>query len=213
MLPGLLTPRMGLLTLCDLFCDCFSRLRPESSHEAHLSTEQGPPRQNSRVPCTHGDPEWPQYPGAPSRQGAQEADPLIALRCESQVVTARQSNSRLKMPAARRLRRKVDFETTYRRGRRLGDALFSLAITLDTGQPARLGMSVGIKMAGSAVGRNRIRRVVRESFRLAQHELPPVDIVVTARAPTRAASNERLRESLTALWSRAISQCAASSRP
>lgn len=44
---------------------------------------------------------------------------------------------------------------------------------------SRLGLSVGLKAAGSAVARNRIRRLVRESFRRRQHHLSGLDIVVS----------------------------------
>ncbi len=45
----------------------------------------------------------------------------------------------------------------------------------------RLGMSVGRKV-GNAVRRNRIRRLIRESFRLMQHDLPEgYDLVVVVR--------------------------------
>ncbi len=46
----------------------------------------------------------------------------------------------------------------------------------------RLGMSVGRKV-GNAVRRNRIRRLIRESFRLLQHDFPQgYDLVVVVRA-------------------------------
>jgi ribonuclease P protein component len=61
-------------------------------------------------------------------------------------------------------------------------------------------MAVGIRSAGGAIGRNRIRRAIRESFRLHQHELPAADIFVSARAGSRAASNADMFASLARLW-------------
>ena len=46
----------------------------------------------------------------------------------------------------------------------------------------RIGLAVAVRIAGGSVQRNRIRRVIRESFRLHQHELPVADLVVSARA-------------------------------
>ena len=80
----------------------------------------------------------------------------------------------------------------------------------DAGAP-RLGLAVAVRVAGGAVARNRLRRLIRESFRLRQHELPAVDLVVSARPAARAASAEALRASLAALWKKVSEQCATSS--
>jgi ribonuclease P protein component len=65
---------------------------------------------------------------------------------------------------------------------------------------ARLGLAVSIKVAGSGVERNRIRRVIREAFRLHQHELPAVDLVISARGRARGVANSDLRVGLEELW-------------
>jgi ribonuclease P protein component len=65
---------------------------------------------------------------------------------------------------------------------------------------ARLGMAVGLRAVGNAVRRNRIRRLIRESFRMHRQELPAVDILVTARAAAAAATNRAVFESLAQHW-------------
>jgi ribonuclease P protein component len=113
---------------------------------------------------------------------------------------------RLTHPAQRRLRRKSDFEAAYARGRRFGNGFFAVtAIPNDIGGP-RLGLAVSVKNAGSSVERNRIRRTIRESFRLHQHELPYVDLVVSARGRARDAAASELRASLIALWQKVTEQ-------
>jgi len=75
---------------------------------------------------------------------------------------------------------------------------------------ARLGLAVGVKAAGNAVNRNRIKRVVRDSFRRRQQELPPVDMVVNARIAARSATNAQIAASVAALWARIGERCARS---
>ncbi len=63
----------------------------------------------------------------------------------------------------------------------------------------RLGLSVG-KRVGGAVVRNRVKRLLREAFRLTQHDLPPgLDLVASARPHSTSARGtlERYRAALT----------------
>ncbi len=118
---------------------------------------------------------------------------------------------RLTLPAQRRLRRKSDFEAAYASGRRFGNGFFAVtAKPNDIGGP-RLGLAVSVKNAGNSVERNRLRRTIRESFRLHQHELPAVDLVVSARGRAREAAGADLRASLDELWKKVTEQCATSS--
>ncbi|MBM4214596.1 MAG: ribonuclease P protein component [Gammaproteobacteria bacterium] len=116
-------------------------------------------------------------------------------------------------PPSRRVLRKSDFEIAYRDGRRLGNACFSLIVCPGSGRGPRLGLSIGARVIGNAVARNKLRRIIRESFRHAQHRLPAVDLIVGARAAAREAPATRIRESLEALWQKVATTCAPSSGP
>jgi ribonuclease P protein component len=78
--------------------------------------------------------------------------------------------------------------------------LFIVQCAKNDGREARLGMAVGNRAAGNAVNRNRLRRLIRESFRMHRQEMPAVDVLVTARSAAAAAANRVVFESLERLW-------------
>ena len=120
------------------------------------------------------------------------------------------SQRRSRFGAELRLRSKLQFDALYASGRRIDDRFFGLRVRPNGLGHPRIGLAVAVKTAGSGVARNRLRRLVRESFRLAQHELPAVDIVVAAKFPAREAPATTLRASLATLWQRVASTCATS---
>jgi ribonuclease P protein component len=109
---------------------------------------------------------------------------------------------RMTLPARLRLRRKSDFDAAYARGRRLSDGFFTVIATANEIGAPRLGLAVAVRAAGGAVARNRLRRIIRESFRLNQRALPALDLVVSARPKAREVPARTLHESLAALWRR-----------
>ncbi len=78
-------------------------------------------------------------------------------------------------------------------------------------QHPRLGLAISRKVARSAVARNRIKRVVRESFRHWQSGLCALDIVVLGRAGVANRSKQALRAALDTLWMELNKKCAGSS--
>jgi len=69
---------------------------------------------------------------------------------------------------------------------------------------ARLGLAVSKKQVRTAVERNKIKRVIRESFRKNQHFLKGLDIVVIPQGSLKQESSQGLRNSLLAHWQRIV---------
>lgn len=93
-------------------------------------------------------------------------------------------------PARRLFRRRqrlthaLEYQAAYaeRRLRTHGPLVVYARVNGKPGGVTRLGLSVG-RRVGSAVERSRVKRLLREAFRLHQHELPSgLDLVVNVRA-------------------------------
>lgn len=67
---------------------------------------------------------------------------------------------------------------------------------------ARLGLAISKKNCRKAAARNRIKRLVRESFRGHQAMLAGLDIVVMNKRSTADATNAALFDSLSGHWTR-----------
>jgi ribonuclease P protein component len=106
----------------------------------------------------------------------------------------------LSFPPARRLRKPGEFKRVYATGRRMGNEFFTVNTQPNELTAARLGMSVAVRAMGNAVARNRVRRMIRESFRLNQSIIPALDIVIGVRAAARSAEPAQLRLSIERLW-------------
>lgn len=105
-------------------------------------------------------------------------------------------------PRAARIRASADFARVFEGARRTSSPELSLHWLRD-GAPPRLGLAVSRKVDPRAVGRNRIKRQLREGFRHLRGQLAPGAFVVVARAPARTMPNDALRASFEALLRRA----------
>ncbi|MGE4553167.1 MAG: ribonuclease P protein component [Desulfovibrionaceae bacterium] len=98
---------------------------------------------------------------------------------------------RLDWPKQRRLLNSAQFQACYEQGEKLFTRHFVCFVLprADASAGFRLGLTVSRKL-GKAVARNRIKRVVREFFRLRQQTVPDgLDIVVV---PKRTLDASRL---------------------
>jgi ribonuclease P protein component len=114
---------------------------------------------------------------------------------------------KFKLPASRRLRRPAEFTRAYATGKRFANEFFTANAQGNDLTWPRLGISIAARNLRRAVDRNRVRRLIRESFRMHQQQLPPVDIVIGARPRVTSADRATLRSALEQLWRKIVSSC------
>jgi len=86
-----------------------------------------------------------------------------------------------RFPKAARVRRRAEYLALQRDGRRFHTPHLVLLRRPAVGARPRLGVTVS-KRIGNAVVRNRVKRLVREVFRVRQASIrPPIDLVVIAK--------------------------------
>jgi ribonuclease P protein component len=96
-----------------------------------------------------------------------------------------------------------DFDHVFAAPRRSNDRFFTVLVRDNGMTHARLGLAVSKKRVRRAVARNRIKRLVRESFRHHADALGGLDVVVMARS-NGAADNDALAGSLAGHWRRLL---------
>ena len=96
------------------------------------------------------------------------------------------------MKKATTLKQNYEFRRVYNKGKSGVSALLVVYARPNRGGRNRLGVTVSTKL-GKAVVRNRVRRRLREIYRLSQPELKQgYDVVLVARARAVAASYSEL---------------------
>lgn len=117
-------------------------------------------------------------------------------------VSVESDDPRKRFPRSARVRTRAEYSAVFDGARRVSDPLMTLH-WLKAEHPARLGLAVSRKVDGRAVGRNRIKRVLRDAMRHLRPMLGTGDYVVVARAAARTADNSQIREAFTRLLRRA----------
>ncbi len=103
----------------------------------------------------------------------------VDLRAHTCIIASMECSGRFLR--RQRLSLKKDYDRVFAEGKSAADgSIVVYVLTTHLGYP-RLGMAVG-KRVGNATARNRLKRLIREAFRLNRDRLPEsADIVVIAR--------------------------------
>ena len=100
----------------------------------------------------------------------------------------------------RRLLNKADFSFVFDNARKFSTHYLTLLYRPSRVDQARIGLVIAKKSIKKSVTRNVAKRQIRETFRLFQHQLPPVDIVVLSKRGIGEVHQQDLRKELVYLW-------------
>jgi len=173
-------------------------------NETHISAKQNQAREDPWLPRAHGDESWPPRAEAPSRQGPRSAHAVsfAASIAAANINSGLTSNAGERFGKARRLLDATSFGRVFKKATRSRDALFTVLHRQNNDADARLGLAISKRHSRKATARNRIKRIIRESFRQHQAQLAGLDIVVMNQPKTESASNKELFDSLEGHWRR-----------
>lgn len=100
-----------------------------------------------------------------------------------------------------RLLLNAQFQYIYSKNYRIHTKNFLMFMYVNYLRFPRLGVSVPKKNVARSHDRNRVKRLIRESFRLVQHNLLFMDFIVIAKKNIHLLNNEKIFYFLKQLWS------------
>jgi ribonuclease P protein component len=137
--------------------------RESPGDEADVPAERAPAGEDARVPRANEDAGRKEGPEAPAGEGAEAVDGLTG-----------------RFTRRERLGRGAEFQAVFQQGKRI-DRPSLVVLWRASDSPSRVGFAVSRQVRG-AVKRNRVRRRLREAYRIARAAAPgEVAMVVVGR--------------------------------
>ncbi|QBF83052.1 ribonuclease P protein component [Shewanella maritima] len=99
-----------------------------------------------------------------------------------------------------RLLTPAQFKPVFTNPIKASSAEITLLAIPNSEQNPRIGLTVAKRFVKNASDRNRIKRIIRSSFRLNQHDIPNLDIVVLVRNGVVDMDNAQLHRLIEKLW-------------
>ena len=173
-------------------------------YETHISAQQNQARTQPRFPCTHGDEGRATRLEAPPRERPRTVD---AVTRPTSAATTSNKPGLTTSPGNRftknnRLLDAAAFGRVFDKATRSRDKLFTVLCRRNNQSIARLGLAISKKNCRHATARNRIKRIIRESFRQQQVLLSGLDVVVINQQAATTATNQQISDSLETHWNR-----------
>lgn len=103
----------------------------------------------------------------------------------------------------RRLVKKAEFNRVFNKAQKISWGCITLLYKPNLLSHARIGFAISKRFAAKAVLRNKIRRILKESFRVQMH-LPAYDLVVLLNKTCDKQSIDNLQQNIEQLWQKLI---------
>jgi ribonuclease P protein component len=103
-------------------------------------------------------------------------------------------------PSQLKLTNKRAYENVLKKGLKLEFNKSRLFVLENRCEHPRIGIIIAKKSVAKAVRRNKIRRVIKEYFRLSQHRLPNIDVVIIIGKPFDFLNKCQRQDQLNKLW-------------
>lgn len=103
-------------------------------------------------------------------------------------------------PEKNRLLAASEYKKVFARPVRSTDKYFTVLATAGSSNKPRLGLAISKKNTRLATDRNRLKRIVRESFRHHKQIVSGLDLVVMAKFGAAKVDNRKLFDSLSMHW-------------
>lgn len=100
----------------------------------------------------------------------------------------------------KRLLKKIDYDSVFGKANKWSTSEFIFLYRANDIGHARLGLAISKKTVAKAHERNRVKRLLRETFRTTT--LPALDVVVLAKRGIEKVNNPTLIASLNKAWSK-----------
>ena len=192
----------ALLFTADHFLPA-KRFTGTNSHETNISTQRTQKGPYPRFSSPHGHQGWQTGHQASARQGPCPTVGLIPAT--DRIVVLNQSGVSdlpvYSFPRKLRLTEAGQFNAVFKKAtHKVSNRYFLILARYNQLDRGRLGLVVGKKHLPKAVQRNRVKRLIRTSFRQNQGLLAGLDIVILARSNMNSLDNRELTESIQQLW-------------
>ncbi len=103
-------------------------------------------------------------------------------------------------PRHLRLTEAKQYQRVFAGSSRFGNRYLTVLAKENQLEHPRLGLAISKKCAKRAVDRNRIKRLLRESFRASQSSLPAVDLVIMCRPLILKLDNPEIFQNIEKQW-------------